>query len=329
MMTRYPTLSWALLLMILPGSALIALSMGKYPIALPDLLAAFTQTGSDAAVVLWNLRLPRILAALLIGASLSAAGAAYQGMFRNPLVAPDILGVSAGASLGAILAIFSGLSLLWVQILAFAGGLMAVAMVYALSQSILRHDPVLVLVLAGIALSALLGAGISLIKILADPYSELPTITFWLLGGLNGITLQDLAGVAPLILAALVPLWLLRWRINLLCLSDDEATSLGLNVRLTRLLMITCATMITASAVAISGIIGWVGLIVPHLARLLVGPEFSRLLPASLMIGAVFLVLADTLARSLTQMELPLGVVTAFVGAPFFLFLLAQTGRRP
>ncbi len=185
----------------------------------------------------------------------------------------------------------------------------------------------LVLVLAGVALGTLLGAGISLLKILADPYSQLPSITFWLLGGLNGVSFADLASAAPLMLAGLLPLALLRWRINLLSLSDEEAAALGLNISRIRLLLILSATLMTASAVAITGIIGWIGLVVPHMARLLVGPEFSRLLPASLLLGASFLLLTDTLARTLAGIELPLGILTALIGAPFFLLLLARGGR--
>ncbi|MBP8204031.1 MAG: iron ABC transporter permease, partial [Pseudomonas sp.] len=251
-----------------------------------------------------------------------------QGMFRNPLVSPDILGVSAGAGLGAVMGIFFGLPLGWVQLLAFLGGLLAVMLVYVLASQVRRHDPVLVLVLAGVALGTLLGAAISLLKVLADPYSQLPSITFWLLGGLNGVSFADLAVAAPFMMLGLLPLWLLRWRVNLLSLSDEEAAALGLNITRTRLVLIAAATLITASAVAITGIIGWIGLVIPHMARLLIGPEFSRLLPASLLLGGSFLLLTDTLARSLASIELPLGVLTALIGAPFFLLLLARGGAR-
>lgn len=189
-----------------------------------------------------------------------------------------------------------------------------------------RHDPVLVLVLAGIALGALLGAGIALIKTLADPNTQLPTITFWLMGGLSAVTLQDVAGTAPVMLMALVPLLLLRWRINLLALPDEEARALGVPVGRLRLVLVVCATL--GTAVSLAGIIGWVGLVVPHVARLLVGPDFVRLLPASALLGAGFVVAADTLARTMARIELPLGILTALVGAPFFLYLLARTGRR-
>lgn len=332
---RAPGLAWTLLVVALLASLLIALLAGKYPLRLADLLDSLAShlggtsepPAQQIETVLWQLRLPRILTALLVGGALAAAGAAYQGMFRNPLVSPDILGVSAGAGLGAVLGIFLGLPLPWVQLLAFVGGLLAVSLVYLLASRIRRHDPVLVLVLAGVALGTLLGAGISLLKILADPYSQLPSITFWLLGGLNGVGFADLASAAPLMLAGLLPLALLRWRINLLSLSDEEAAALGLNISRIRLLLILSATLMTASAVAITGIIGWIGLVVPHMARLLVGPEFSRLLPASLLLGASFLLLTDTLARTLAGIELPLGILTALIGAPFFLLLLARGGR--
>ena len=315
------------------GALLLGLLVGKFPLSVAELwqvlwarLNGEPLLGS-ADTVIWQLRLPRILAAILVGASLAVAGAAYQGMFRNPLVSPDILGVSAGAGLGAICAIFFNLPMYMVQLFAFVGGLFAVAAVYALASLVRRHDPVLVLVLAGIALGALLGAGISLLKILADPYTQLPTITFWLLGGLHSVNLSDLSYSAPLMLLGLTPLVLLRWRMNLLSLSDDEASALGVNLVRTRLLLIFSATLMTASAVSFTGIIGWVGLVIPHIARLLVGPHFSRLLPVSLLLGATFLLLTDTLARNIAGIELPLGILTALVGAPFFMYLLARGGR--
>ena len=320
----------ALLLVVLAAFAL-----GKFPIGPADLArivwarVSGGETGLPPAMetVIWNIRLPRIGAALLVGAVLSAAGAAYQGMFRNPLVSPDILGVAAGAGLGAVLAIWLGLPLGAVQGFAFVGGLVAVGAVLGLSLLVRRHDPVLVLVLAGVAVGALLGAGIALIKTVADPTTQLPSITFWLMGGLNAITASDLLGTAPALLLGLLPMALLRWRMNLLSLDDDEAEALGVPVGRMRMLLVAAATLATAAAVSIAGIIGWVGLVVPHVARLLVGPDFGRLLPASLMLGGGFLVVADTLARTVADIELPLGIVTALVGAPFFLFLLARGGR--
>ncbi|MBH1977978.1 MAG: iron ABC transporter permease [Comamonadaceae bacterium] len=328
-------LPWAVAGVLLLAVVVTAFALGKFPMAPADLMRAVlaritgTESGLSPAqeTVVWNIRLPRVAAGLLVGAGLAAAGAAYQGMFRNPLVSPDILGVSAGAGLGAVLGIYLGLPLAVVQALAFIGGLLAVGTVVGVSGLVRRHDPVLVLVLAGIAVGALLGAGISLIKILADPTTQLPSITFWLLGGLNAVTTADLAVTAPVMLVGLVPMALLRWRMNLLSLADEEAQALGISVVRLRLLLVAAATLSTAAAVSLTGIIGWIGLVVPHVARLLVGPNFARLLPASLLLGGGFLVATDTLARTVASIELPLGILTALVGAPFFLFLLARPGR--
>lgn len=336
-LARHPALAWTLALLWLLAVLLWAFAAGKFPFAPGQLLHAVgARLAGDAAAladdpaqtVLWSIRLPRIAAGLAIGAMLGAAGAAYQTMFRNPLVSPDILGVSAGAGLGAALAIFLGLPPALVQALAFAGGLLAVGAVCAIAGRVRRHDPVLVLVLAGVAVAALLGAGISLLKILADPYTQLPTITFWLLGGLNAISADDLLATLPALGLGLLPLALLRWRIDLLSLSDEEAGALGIDVARLRRILVAAATLGTAAAVSLAGIIGWVGLVVPHVARLLVGPGFARLLPACLLLGGGFLVAADTLARTAAPIELPLGILTALVGAPFFLALLACGGRR-
>lgn len=335
---RRSAVVWAMLAILLVVALLLGLLVGNYPISLsqvwwavqarllPDAASPLLDPTIDS--IIWDLRVPRMAAAVLVGSTLAAAGAAYQGMFRNPLVSPDILGVSAGAGLGAVSGIYMGLSMAAIQALAFAGGLAAVGVVYSVAQLVRRHDPVLVLVLAGVALSAFLGACISLLKILADPYTDLPTITFWLLGGLNAVSTTELAYAMPLALMGLLPLLLLRWRINLLSLSDEEASALGMNTAKVRGWLIVAATLMTASAVSFTGIIGWVGLVIPHMARLLVGPSFSRLLPASLLLGGAFLLLTDTLARSMTSIELPLGILTALVGAPFFLFLLAKGGQQ-
>lgn len=331
--------AWALPLawFVLGAVALTAFAVGKFPVTPADLresiaarIAGSMSPLPDATeAVIWNIRLPRVLAGALVGAALSAAGASFQGMFRNPLVSPDILGVSAGCGLGASLAILLGLPLFAVSGLAFGGGLLAVAVVMTIARRVGDQDPVLVLVLAGVAVGALLGAGVALVKLLADPSVQLPSITFWLLGGLNAVDLADLRFAAPALLAGLLPMWLWRWRINLLSLSDDEAAALGIPVRRLRAAVVTAATLMTAAAVSVSGIIGWVGLVVPHVARLLVGPEFSRLLPMAMLLGAAFLIAADTLARTLASIELPLSVLTAAVGAPFFLWLLGRRRTAP
>lgn len=324
-----------LLILILFVSLVIALTSGKYSLTLDELYRLFASLFSsqvDASdprneTVFWQIRFPRTLAAIIIGGALSIAGAAYQGMFRNPLVSPDILGVSAGAGVGAVVGIFFGQSLIYIQLAAFIGGLITVAVVCFIARLARQHDPILSLVLVGVAISAICGSAISLMKILADPYTQLPSITFWLLGGLSSITQEDLLSVLPLMIIGIIPLLLLRWRMNLLSLSDEEAKSLGINVSLMRAIFIVCATLLTASAVSIAGIIGWIGLIVPHITRMIVGANFRYQLPASLAIGAIMLLITDTLARTIAAIELPLGILTSAVGAPFFLAILLQTRR--
>lgn len=313
-----------------------AFSKGQFPVSLRDVgqalyarLFGLPTTLSPAAdIVFWNIRLPRVVAGALVGATLAATGAVYQAIFRNPLVSPDILGVSSGAGLGASLGLFFGLPIMAIQMVAFAGGMGAVAVVCLVAMAVRRHDPVLVLVLAGMAVGTLLGAGISLLKVLADPYTQLPSITFWLLGGLNAISVDQLYSAIPAVLVGVLPMILLRWRINVLSAGDEEAQALGLSVKHLRWLLVASATLATAAVVSISGIIGWVGLVVPHAARLLVGPAFERLLPVSMLLGAAYVVAADTLARTVTTMELPLGILTAIVGAPCLLWLLARGSKE-
>jgi iron complex transport system permease protein len=310
----------------------VALLIGQYPMALGDIAGAIARRFSGAPnttvdTVLFGVRLPRVAAAVLVGCALATAGAAYQGLFRNPLVSPDILGVSTGAGLGAVLGIFLSLPVFAIQLLAFAVGLGTVALVYAVAALVRGRDTVLVLVLAGVVVGALAGACISLLKILADPYDQLPAITFWLLGSLTSIRNTELLGALPLILIGLVPLILLRWRINVMSLGDEDARALGVNVEIVRAIVVASATLITASVVAISGVIGWIGLIIPHFARMIVGPNFDRLLPTAMLMGASYLLIVDTLARTIARIEVPLGILTAVLGAPFFLWLLAR-GRE-
>lgn len=308
--------------------ALAALMIGAYPLSPDQVLAALVGEGEgQAAVVVLNVRLPRVAAALLVGAALAAAGASYQTLFRNPLVSPDILGVSAGAGLGAVLGIFLSLPVMAIQLSAFAGGLVAVALVGLVAGAIRRAEATLVLVLTGVVIGALAGAVTSLVKVLADPYDQLPAITFWLLGSLASVTSADVLPVLPAVLLGLAPLLLLRWRINVLGLGDEEARALGIEARRLRIAVILAATLVTASVTALAGVVGWVGLVIPHLARMLTGPDFGRLLPVSTLLGAGYLLLVDTLARSIAATEVPLGILTAIIGAPFFIWLLAR-GRR-
>ncbi len=314
---------------VLLGLVALAFAVGRYPVTLSQLFSALAGQGADPTIntVVLQVRGPRVLSALLVGAALAAAGSAYQGMFRNPLVSPDILGVSTGAALGAVLGIFLSQNIVMTQLFAFAGGLAAVGLVYGVGSRLRGHDPLLALVLTGVVIGTLLGSAIALIKYLADPYNQLPAITFWLLGSLASISPRDLAIAAPLALLGLVPMLLLRWRMNLLALPDDEARALGVDTRRLRTLIVACATLMTASVVAISGIIGWVGLLIPHAARLLVGPDFGRLLPLAMLMGAGFMLAVDTLCRTLATIEVPPGVLTALIGTPFFLWLFALARR--
>jgi iron complex transport system permease protein len=333
--SRWQPATTAALGLGLLGLALGATLIGPYPIGLGDAVGALIERlsgnlpadGTTLDTVLFFVRLPRVGAAMLVGAALAAAGAAYQGLFRNPLVSPDILGVSAGAGLGAVFGIFLSLPVLGIQLLAFVVGLGTVGLVLLIASSVRGREPVLVLVLAGVVVGALAGSAVSLLKILADPYDQLPAITFWLLGSLAAVKLEDLATTLPVTILGLIPLALLRWRINVLSLGDEEAKALGIEAGRLRIVVVAAATLMTASVVSIAGIIGWVGLIMPHMARMVVGPNFDRLLPAAMILGAAYLLVVDTMARSIAAVETPLGILTAFVGAPVFLWLLAR-GRH-
>jgi len=314
----------------------VALAAGRYQIGL-DELAALLWRGLTAphslphtadATVLFRVRLPRVCAALMVGTALSASGACYQATFRNPMVDPSLLGVSAGAALGAAAGILLSLGVVGIQLLAFGAGLAAVLVTILLSSLVSKQgEGTLTLVLCGIVTGTLCTALLSLLKYVADPYSKLPAITYWLMGSLASANLLD-AGLAALFtVAGTIPLILLRWRINVLSFGDEEATAMGVNTRAVRAVVIAASTLLTASAVAISGMIGWVGLVVPHLARMLVGPSFAVLLPTSLLLGALFLLTVDTVSRVVFAVEIPLGILTAIIGAPFFIYLLVR-GRR-
>ncbi|HEX8741269.1 MAG TPA: iron ABC transporter permease [Casimicrobiaceae bacterium] len=315
---------------VLAGLAFLALGAGRYPLPFGDVVAALWHHGegagndSAAQAIVWGLRLPRVAVAMLTGSALAAAGAAYQHLFRNPLVAPDTLGVSSGAALGAIIAILLGAGSAGVALAAFAGGIVAVAAVLLIASRLTAHDPLVTLILTGIVVASLLGAGLSLLKYVADPYNELPAITFWLMGSFASASGRQLAVLAPLVAIGLATLFALAWRIDLLALPDDQARSLGLPAARLRVVVIGAATLVTAASVAVGGIIGWVGLVVPHMARLVVGPSFPRLLPQAAVLGAGFVLIVDTAARSVAPIEIPPGILTAIVGTPVFIALLAR-----
>ncbi len=280
-----------------------------------------------AQTVVFQIRLPRIAAAALVGAALAVAGVSYQGMFRNPMVSPDILGASTGAGFGAALAILLGAGYFGISLTAFCFGLLAVAAAYLVS-CLSRTNQTVALILAGMMISSLFSAATSYVKLVADTQQQLPAITYWLMGSLSSIKPRDVLFLVLPVALGLVPLLVLRWRMNLLTLGDEEARSMGVNTRLLRLAVIVCATLLTAASVAVSGMIGWIGLVIPHFCRMLFGYDYRRLLPAAALFGAAFLVVVDDIARLAYTGELPLGILTAFVGAPIFLYLLLTGGGR-
>jgi iron complex transport system permease protein len=328
-----PSLLIAFLFLL--AGLLVAFVVGRYPVSVGDVINVVTAkiAGRAADVpsavesVIWQVRGPRVVAAALVGAALAVAGTAFQGLFRNPLVSPDILGASSGAALGAVLGIYFSLGVFAIQALAFVGGLIAVAAVYLIGSAVRARDPVLVLVLTGVVIGALLGAGVGLVKYLADPYNQLPAMTFWLLGSLAAVGPSDLVPLfGPVMLGTLV-LLALRWRMNVMSLPDEEARALGVPTGPLRVAIVAAATLVTSASVATAGIIGWVGLVVPHVARTLAGPDFARLIPAAALIGGGFLLLIDTLARTGAAIEIPLGILTALVGTPFFIWLLTSVAK--
>ena len=322
------------------ASALLALFLlsfvvGRYGVPLGQVVRILLsgvlpleQTWTDnMAIAVLNVRLPRILLACLVGCGLSAAGTGYQTVFQNPMAAPDILGASSGACFGAALAILTGQSAVMVTVFAFLASLLSVALVYLVGNHT-RGNRVVNLLLAGIMVGSLFSACTSYIKLVADPTNQLPQITYWLMGSLSGTRMGTVRFAAVCMAVGLVPLLLLRWRMNLLTLSPDEARAMGVHTDRLRLAVILSSTMLTAAAVSVSGMIGWVGLVIPHLSRRIVGSDCRRLMPMSCLFGAAFLLLVDNMARCLTATEIPIGILTAFVGAPFFIYLMVRGGDR-
>ncbi|ADE35694.1 FecCD family ABC transporter permease [Methanohalophilus mahii] len=309
----------------------LSLFMGRYSIPPQTimtniifwLLSLGNVEPSNVGTVIFQIRLPRIIAAMLVGAGLSISGASFQGLFRNPLVSPYILGVASGAGFGACLGILISENIFVIQLMAFSFGILAAFLAYSLSKSC-KTTATLVLVLSGIIVGAVFTALTSLVKYIADPYDKLPEMVFWLMGSLSSVRVEDLIYVTPAILAGMLVLILIGWRINVISLGEEEARSLGIDTRKMTILVVICATLVTTSAISISGIIGWVGLVVPHISRMLVGPSYKKLLPMSVFLGASFLLVVDDLARTLMSIEIPLGILTALIGAPFFAYLLQK-----
>ncbi len=309
----------------------VSLLIGRYPLdATTVFVVILNKLGFGsysieemAASIVWDIRLPRALLGVLVGASLAVSGAAFQGVFRNPLVSSSILGVSSGAGFGAALAILLFNQTIMIYLFAFGFGILAVVLRYFIGKTY-NTTPTVMLVLGGTIVSSVFSALISLVKYMADPYDQLPKITFWLMGSLASASYKDImiAGI-PMVLG-IIGLISIRWRINILSMGDKEARALGVNLGLLKGILIVSATLATAGAVCVSGVIGWVGLIIPHISRMLVGNDNRLLIPTSISIGACYLVMVDNISRSLTGSEIPLGILTAIIGAPFFVYLLKR-----
>lgn len=327
----------ALLAVALLLSVALSFALGRYPVGFRELCGILLSRipflnidpfwSSTQAVAVLNVRLPRILLAVMVGACLSAAGAAYQGVFQNPIASPDILGASAGAGFGAALAIFLGLSHAGITALAFVSSLVTVILVFVIGDRV-KSEKTLGLVLAGIMISSLFQAGTSYIKLVADPDSRLPSITYWLMGSLSGADNDELRFIFWPMLIGILPLWIMRWRLNVISMGDEDARTMGVDAGRVRLLVVFGATLVTAASVSVSGLIGWVGLVIPHMMRRLVGSDFRVLLPASVLAGGTFLLLMDDLSRNIASVDIPIGILTAFIGAPFFLLLIIRRGVR-
>ena len=324
-----------ILTVLLLAAAVGSAALGRYPISLREIFGILGEklfhiapfwTPTQASLLLVH-RLPRIALACLVGCCLSAAGASYQGVFQNPMASPDILGASSGAAFGAALAILLGLGGTAIIVFAFLASLLTVLLVILVGNRV-RGKRVVGLILTGIMVSSLISSGTSFIKLIADPEDQLPAITYWLMGSLNGAQPKDVRLAVLPMLIGLLPLLLLRWRLNILTFGDDEARTMGVNAKRLRTVVILCSTLITAASVAVSGMIGWVGLVIPHLARRLVGNNYKTLMPVSMLMGALFLLVVDDLSRTLFAAEIPIGILTALVGAPFFLYLITKDGEQ-
>lgn len=309
---------------------LLGLSMGRMDIKISEIILFFKNLIGGGQVdplmesLIINIRLPRVLTALIVGGGLTAAGIAFQALFSNPLATPDILGVTSAASLGAVLGIILSLGTMGIQVLAMIFGLLSIL----ITINLVKRDEtsMIMLVLAGIIVSSLANALASLLKYTSDPMDKLPQITYWLMGSFGRTSYKNLALAGPLILISIFVIYKMRWSLNLLSLSEDEARSLGINVKKTRLIFILAATLITASSVSICGQIGWIGLIIPHLVRLMVGSNNLYTLPLGISFGAGFMVLIEALSRTVSVIELPISILTAIIGAPIFIILMRRSG---
>lgn len=321
-----------IILGILPFlAALICLGIGRYSMSVSEtvttLFSRFTNAKVDntAYTVIFNVRLPRIILAAVVGAGLSCAGAAFQGLFSNPLATPDTLGVASGASFGAVLAMLIGGNMIGIQGMALIFGLISCLITFLIGRSS-RRGSIVMIVLAGLVVSSVFEALVSLMKYVADPQDELPVITYWLMGSMSRANYKNLVMGIPFIVIGIIIIFALRWRLNILSFNEDEARSLGVNVKILRVAFILASSMITASCVSMCGQVGWVGLLVPHISRMMRGNNNCKVIPVSISLGAFFMIVMDTFARSATASEIPISILTAIIGAPVFIVLLKKTG---
>lgn len=331
---RQKKLIIAAMALMAAAGIIVSVFLGQFDITPAQLWGILTQKisgvepfwTSQQEHILWYVRMPRILAACLVGAALSCAGCVYQGVFENPMAAPDFLGASSGAALGAALAIILGLREGMITALAFVFSLATICLVYVIGSRT-RGNKTIGLVLAGLMVSALAQAGVSFIKLVADQTNELPEITYWLMGSLTGIEIKDVVFAGAAFLIGCIPLLMLRWKINVLTSGEEEAAAMGIRVPAVRAVSLICATLLTAASVSISGMIGWVGLVVPHFCRKIVGNNNQYLMPASIFTGAFFLLMVDNVSRTMFTAEVPIGILTAVIGAPFFIYLITKGGE--
>ena len=319
----------AIFALIFIFALIISFAIGRYsisPISLLKALFGFTITAQEKTII-FNLRLPRIIIATFLGAGLSLSGLVYQGIFQNPMVSPDLLGSTSGAGFGAALAILLGLSYLEITLVSFLFGILAVSFVLLISSRV-RGNPTLTLVLSGMMVSSVFSALISFIKLIADPEEALPQITYFLMGSLSSVRKEDILPVVILITIAIVPIVILRWSLNIMTQGEEEAKALGVNTKAVRLASIISATIVTATATSLCGMISYVGLVIPHLVRMITGCDYRKTVPASILLGASFLLLVDTISRSIATVELPIGILTSLIGAPFFLYLILREAKK-
>lgn len=326
-----------LILIVLPIIvSILAVGMGRYSISLSELFDIFGSFISETSVgevneISRNLvlthRIPRVITAILVGGGLAVAGVAMQSMFSNPLATPDTIGVSSGAAFGAVLGILMTDNIMITQLMAFGFGIAATYMTVQFSK-IAKNQNIVMIVLSGMIVSSFFQALISLVKTLADSDTKLPSIVYWLMGSMTTASYQKLAIGLPFIIIGISIIFIVKWKLNIIALSEDEACSLGINVKKLRLVLLGASTLITSSAVSMCGQIGWIGLIIPHLSRMIVGNNNTKVVPLSISLGIIFMLVVDTFARTMAPIEIPLSIITSLLGTPFFAFLIAKSGGK-